>query len=260
MIAAIPVIVLVIFWLTIVPVGDPADGRLSAPTSERVLQSPYQAAQAELKVINDLRAKSTNNAAFQKWGRELMLGQVNAHLARVPVYGLTSPLAESNSIVNTFLTPEGAELWLHTKDLKHRFRYEHGVMLEALATEADITGIGHDPGKIEHFADNSGPWSKDEAAKAAENLLKRSGLNPSELGIKSAPSIRPETLKLPGTQKEITPFYTATWLGKQGEAILEIRFRRTAAGTWEPTYWFNTWRPAKEPETMSYSNLSSRFF
>jgi hypothetical protein len=141
--------------------------------------------------------------------------------------------------------------------------YENGVLCKAQAVNAEMTGMFRDPNKVGRLEENTGVWSKDEAKRAADDLVRAKGMNLGDLGATRGPVAKAETFRFPapsGSTKTITPFYTVTWYGRDDMCILEVRFRRTADGSWEPTYWFDNSRKTADTESINYSNLYRRFF
>jgi hypothetical protein len=211
-----------------------------------------------------LRKLSISNEPFQQWGRQYMLKVANEHLSKAPLYGLEkTPLKESDVIVKSFLSLNGAEFELTTKDLAHSMYYENGVLCKAQAVKAEMTGMFRDPSKVGRLEENTGVWSEDEAKRAAEQLVRAKGMNLRDLGATRGPVARAETFKFPtptGSTKTITPFYTVTWYGRDDMCILEVRFRRTAVGSWETTYWFDNSRKTIDTESTSSTHLYKRFF
>jgi hypothetical protein len=193
-----------------------------------------------------------------------MLKAVNEHLAKVPLFGLGhGPLGDGDVLVTSILTQSGAELDLATRDLKYCLYYDNGVLRKAVALEAEMTGLFRDPAKFQHFGDHAGTWSKEEASRAAEALIHAKGIDLGAAGAVRGPVVRPETFDLPtpeGVVKPVTAFYTVRWIDHDGDDVLEIRFRRTESGTWEPTQWFDNTRKTTDIESTSYTNLYRRFF
>src|ERR1019366_10537498 len=126
-----------------------------------------------------------------------MLRAANDHLAKVPLFGLTNgSLRDEDVLVTSLLTQAGAEFDLATRDLKHCLYYDNGVLRKAVALEAEMTGLFRDPAKFEHFGDHAGPWSKEEAKRAAEALVRAKGIDLRAAGAVRGPLVRPETFNL----------------------------------------------------------------
>jgi hypothetical protein len=181
-----------------------------------------------------LKAMSEINAAFQAWGKELMLSNVNAFLAKAPFYGLNSPLTESDVTVRSYLTYNGAQLWLATANKSHTMLYENGVLCSVQAIEADYLGIGRNPEKVKTWSENVGAWSEKEAAKEALAMLERLGISRWKAGL-SDPKVRPFRVEHPtDPTKKITPFYVVEFHDDDGVPV-GIHFRGNADGRWLPT-------------------------
>src|SRR3954452_24323656 len=81
-----------------------------------------------------LRTLSTNNVAFQDWGKGFMLRVCNDHLSKVPLFGLKrGSLRPEDVVVTSYLTLNGAEFDLATTDRKHSIYYQRGVLVKAVA-------------------------------------------------------------------------------------------------------------------------------
>ena len=208
---------------------------------------------------------STNNPAFQQWGKAFMLKTANDHLAKVPLFGLKGPLRADEVEVETHLTGTGAEFYLTTVDHRYSFIYLRGVLTKAVAWDAEMTGLFRDPSGLARLGDHAGEWSKEAAKLAAEELVLAKGMNIQEMGGRPKPIVQPETFELPttnGSVKSVTVFYTVRWPDArlQNSDALEIRFRRTDSGKWEPTLWFEASTRMGDPETTNVTNLYQRFF
>src|SRR6266404_9002867 len=57
---------------------------------------------------------SSNNVAFQEWGKAFMLRVANDHLSKSPLFGLKGPLRTEDVSIQTLLTTSGAEINLDT--------------------------------------------------------------------------------------------------------------------------------------------------
>ena len=208
---------------------------------------------------------STNNAAFQQWGKAFMLKTANDHLSKVPLFGLKGPLRAGDVEVVAHLTGTGAEFYLTTVDHRYSFIYLRGVLTKAVAWDAEMTGLFRDPSKLAHFRDHAGDWSQEAAKLAAEELVLAKGMNIQQMGGRPKPIVQPEIFELPtpnGSVKSVTVFYTVRWPDAriQNSDVLEIRFRRTDSGRWEPTLWFEASIRTGDPETTNVTNLYQRFF
>jgi hypothetical protein len=205
-----------------------------------------------------LKAMSETNAAFQAWGREFMVSNANAFLAKVPFYGLSAPLTESNVKVRSYLTYNGAQLWLATADKSHTLLYENGVLCSVQAIEADYLGIGRNPEKVNTWNENVGVWSEKEAAQEALAILDRLEISTWKAGL-SGPRVRPFKVEHPADPtREIIPFY-AVEFHDDGGIPLGIHFRY-AEGKWLPTYWFNNLRNSPDKVTRDMPALYQQFF
>ena len=205
-----------------------------------------------------LKAMSETNEAFQTWGKELMLSNANAFLAKVPFYGLRTPLNESNVNVTSYLTYNGAQLWLATTDKSYTMLYENGVLCSVQAIEADYLGIGRNPEKVNTWKENVGVWSEKEAAQEARALLDRLDISKWKAGL-SSPTVRPFKVEHPiDPTRQIIPFYTVEFHDDGGIPI-GIHFRY-AEGKWLPTYWFNNLRNSSDPVTRDMPALYQQFF
>lgn len=214
----------------------------------------------EIAVTNKvLKAMSETNAAFQAWGKEFMLSNVNAFLAKVPFYGLEAPLDPSQLKTHSYLTYNGAQLWLATKDNSHTMLYELGVLCSVEAPGADYLGLSRNPEKENTWHQNIGPWSEREAAAEAQKILDKLGISRWKAGL-SGPKVKPFEMEHPSDpSNQITPFYTVEFHDDGGTPI-GIHFRRNAEGKWLPTYWFNNLRNPSETVSQDMPALYRRFF
>jgi hypothetical protein len=212
-----------------------------------------------------LERLSTNNLAFQTWGKEFMLRVANKHLSSVPLFGLKGPLRAEEVTIQTYLEATGVRIDLSTLDGQYAILYARGVIDKAVAWKAEMTGLFRDPSKLEHFRDNVGPWSKAEARSAAEALLKSKGLDIRQLGGRPTPLVRADTFNLlmpDGLVKPVTVFYTVHWVDRDVADldVVEIRFRRTATGEWAVTEWFRVPAGPSEAEPTDFASTYERFF
>jgi hypothetical protein len=262
---SIALLLLIGLWLLRFRTHEVQPKRGSSPVPDVVRQpssntNPWEIAFRKQSTNALLRALSTNNVAFQEWGTNFILAAVNEHLSKVPLFGLQKKsLSAEDVLVFTFLTLDGADIDLATKDLKHVFYYSHGGLTDAIALGAEMTGIFRDPVIFEHLGDNAGPWTKGEAAKAAKALVRAKGL---DLRGSRGPFVRPDTFDLPmadGSIKPVTVFYTVNWLTGDDTDVY-VRFRRTASGAWDPTKWFDLSSTGSDKGATSYANLYARFF
>jgi hypothetical protein len=212
----------------------------------------------------DLRRAGSNNLELQKWGRTFMVAAVNAHLRQVPLFGMDrGPLKEEDVVVQTDLNQTGVHFALSTKDGKFTFDYEHGVLNLARAVDADMTGMFRDPSKIQHFADNSGKWTTDEAKRAADALVRAKGIDLKAEGAARGPIVKPESfnLQMPdGTKSNVIAFYSVGWVTSEDISVVDVRFRRSASGNWEPTEWFDNTTKTSDTESTAFKALYERFF
>lgn len=219
----------------------------------------------EVSATNEvLRKMSGTNALFQKWGRNLMLSNVNYFLERVPVFGLEGPLKDSEILSLNYLTLHGAECWLHTTNRNHRMRYEHGVLWEVIALADDYTGVGRQPRKVETWADSAGKWSQEEAAAEVDAIIRRLGFEKKKLGISGEPRVTAPSIERPPrdgreNRELVTPFYTASFFDKDRELVIEAHFRQSKGGRWLLTYWFNNARNLGDTESTDGRALYERF-
>jgi hypothetical protein len=212
-----------------------------------------------------LERLSATNAAFQAWGKVFMLQLANDHLSKVPLYGLKGPLRAEDVSVQSRLTTAGAEMYLKTLDGRHEISFFRGVVNKAVAWDVEMTEIFRNPSVFEHLRDHTGPWSVAEARKAAEALVKAKGLDIKRMDGRATPVVRPDTfnLEMPdGSVKPVTVFYTVRWLDAEVDDAdaVEIRFRRTVAGDWAVTQWFQAPAGGSESEATDFGKLYNRFF
>ena len=208
---------------------------------------------------------STNNEVFQEWGSNFMLRAANDFLSKVPLYGLKGPLLPGKVAIRTLLTTMGAEIDLATQDGKYAIYYDHGMVAKAVAFDGEMTEIFRRPSVYEHLSDNVGSWSPEEARRAAEAIIAAKGIDIRAMGGKPKAIVKPETFKLPtadGLVKRTTVFYTVRWMMADVDDcdVLEIRFRRAAAGDWEITEWSQAPVGPREMESTDFGALYSRFF
>ena len=109
------------------------------------------------------------------------------------LFGLKAPLGPEDVTLVTYLTGVGAEFYLTTVDGQHSFIYLGGVLTKVVNWEAEMTGLFRDPAKLGHFGDNTAPWSKKEAERAAEALVRAKGMNIQQMSGKPKPVVQPET-------------------------------------------------------------------
>ncbi len=183
-----------------------------------------------------LRQISTNNPAFQAWGKAKMLDAVNNALAKVQLYGIAAPLNASNTIGTTQLysgmDSDKWQLWLHTTDGKHRFRYEDGRLYELYAVEGDFLRNDKQPDKTAEWAQIDGKWSDGEARSALVELIKRLDVRLDPDGEGNRVVVEPEEYSFGG--KTATPFYTVRLFAQGNIVRAEAHFRSTKNG-WQPT-------------------------
>ncbi len=205
-----------------------------------------------------LKAMSSTNTPFQWWAKNFMLSNVNEFLGKVSVFGLSGPLNTTGVIATSYLTINGAELWLHTESKSHRMRYQNGVLWEVIALEGDCLGIGHDSEKVANWPSEIGPWSKEMAIDRMAETMTKLGLGKSEFGIAGAPDIVAPIAG--GDGKTAIPFYAVTLCDSSEEPVLEARFRWTQDTGWQLTYWGNYSRRTQDAQSTNFQNLYSRFF
>lgn len=185
-----------------------------------------------------LRAISATNAAFQAWGKEKMLDEVNRALSRVEMFGIKGPLNASNVIGTAQLfsgmNTDKYQLWLHTSDHTHRFRYEDGRLWEMYAVQGDYLRNGNrqlDQAMAE-WAQLNGQWTDAEARRAFDQLLKRLEVPLDPNGAGNRVEIEPFEIEI--GNKTLTPFYTVRLIAEGNIVRAEVHFRSTTSG-WQPT-------------------------